>query len=104
GEISRVEGMLAETELCSYRGNKIVEVKPVWANKGALASELLTMHLDAGFIFGIGDDCTDEDLFAQLPANAWSVHVGVGPTRASYRVPHPAMAREVLTRLATGGS
>ncbi|MGH9628248.1 MAG: trehalose-phosphatase [Bryobacteraceae bacterium] len=96
--------MLAETELCSYRGNKIVEVKPVWANKGALASELLNTHLDAGFIFGIGDDRTDEDLFAQLPANAWSIHVGGAPTRSSYRVLHPAMAREVLTRLATGGS
>jgi trehalose 6-phosphate synthase/phosphatase len=99
--VAMLEGMLAETELRAYRGNKIVEVKPIWVNKGALADRLLPEYLDGGFIMGVGDDRTDEDLFARLPATAWSVHVGNGPTRASYRIPHVAAVRELLIQLAT---
>ena len=79
-----LEGMLAETELRAYRGHKIVEVKPMWANKGALATELLSGYASDGFILGIGDDLTDEDLFARLPENAWSIHVGGGVSKARY--------------------
>ena len=44
--VAMLEGMLAETELRAYRGNKIVEVKPMWANKGALATEMLPGYVD----------------------------------------------------------
>ena len=84
--VSMLEGMLAETELHVYRGKKIVEVKPIWANKGALANELLPEYADAGFLLGIGDDRTDEDLFARLPATAWTVHVGADSSKARFRV------------------
>ncbi|MGI8961765.1 MAG: bifunctional alpha,alpha-trehalose-phosphate synthase (UDP-forming)/trehalose-phosphatase [Bryobacteraceae bacterium] len=97
--VAMLEGMLAETELRAYRGNKIVEVKPMWANKGALAIELLPGYADNGFILGIGDDRTDEDLFAQLPENAWSVHVGGGPSRASYSVADTGRVRHLLRQL-----
>jgi trehalose 6-phosphate synthase/phosphatase len=103
--------MLAETELRAYRGNKIVEVKPMWANKGALATELLPGYADNGFILGIGDDRTDEDMFAHLPENAWSVHVGAGPSRASYSLADTGRVRHLLRQVtesdpktASGGS
>ncbi len=97
--VAMLEGMLAETELRAYRGNKIVEVKPMWANKGALATELLAGCADAQFIFGIGDDRTDEDLFAHLPENAWSVYVGGGPSRAHYSVADTNSVRHLLRQL-----
>ena len=97
--VAMLDGMLAETELRAYRGNKIVEVKPIWVNKGVLASQLIAAYPDVDFILGIGDDRTDEDLFAQLPANAWTIHVGNGPTRGSYRLPNIATVRELLARL-----
>jgi trehalose 6-phosphate synthase/phosphatase len=97
---SMLEGMLAETELHVYRGKKVVEVRPIWANKGVLADELLTEYADAGFILGIGDDRTDEDMFARLPAHAWSVHVGADSSKARYRVPDTSGVRELLYRLA----
>src|SRR5215469_1045591 len=97
---SMLEGMLAETELHVYRGKKVVEVRPVWANKGILANELLTEYADAGFILGIGDDRTDEDMFARLPAHAWSVHVGADSSKARYRVPDTNGVRELLYQLA----
>lgn len=96
--VDMLERMLAETELRAYRGNKIVEVKPMWANKGALASQLLAEFGAAGFVLGIGDDRTDEDLFSQLPADAWSVHVGGGATRALYRIASIEAVRDLLGR------
>ena len=101
--VAMLEGMLAETELRAYRGNKIVEVKPMWANKGTLATELLLGYADPAFILGVGDDRTDEDLFAQLPENAWSVYVGGGLSRARYSVADTRQVRELIRRLAPSG-
>jgi trehalose 6-phosphate synthase/phosphatase len=97
--VDMLEGMLAETELRAFRGNKIVEVKPIWANKGALVRQLLPQYANADFVLGIGDDRTDEDLFARLPANAWSLHVGGGPTRAACRIPDVEAVRNLLRQL-----
>ena len=97
--VAMLEEMLAETDLRAYRGKKIVEVKPVWASKGNLINELPPEYADAGFILGIGDDRTDEDLFAQLPAQAWSIHVGPGPSQARYQIKDPARVRQLLEQL-----
>jgi trehalose 6-phosphate synthase/phosphatase len=97
--VAMLEGMLAETELRAYRGSKIVEVKPMWANKGAFANELLPGYVDDAFILAIGDDRTDEDLFARLPENAWSVHVGGGPSRAAYCLADTHQVRQLLQQL-----
>jgi trehalose 6-phosphate synthase/phosphatase len=98
--VDMLERMLAETELRAYRGNKIVEVKPMWANKGGLVRQLLEDHAGADFLLAIGDDRTDEDMFAELPQSAWSLHVGSGPTRAAYRLRDPDAVRALLRRLA----
>jgi trehalose 6-phosphate synthase/phosphatase len=97
--VAMLEGMLAETELRAYRGNKVVEVKPMWANKGALATELLPVYGDRELILGMGDDRTDEDLFAHLPAKAWSVYVGGGPSRATYSVADTGRVRHLIRQL-----
>jgi len=39
--VSMLEAMLAETELRAFRGEKIVEVKPAWANKGEVVKRLM---------------------------------------------------------------
>jgi trehalose 6-phosphate synthase/phosphatase len=82
--VSMLEAMLAETELRAFRGEKVIEVKPVWANKGEVLEHLLMAYSNPDFIFAAGDDRTDEDLFERLPEHAWTVHVGPGPTRASF--------------------
>jgi trehalose 6-phosphate synthase/phosphatase len=104
--VAMLEGMLAETELRAYPGKKIVEVKPMWANKGSFVNELLPLYFDASFIMGIGDDQTDEDLFSRLPDSAWSVHVGSGPSKARFSIADTAHVRKLLYLLTTaqGGS
>lgn len=99
--VAMLEGMLAETELRAYPGKKIVEIKPMWANKGSFVNELLPLYSDASFIMGVGDDQTDEDLFSRLPDSAWSVHVGSGPTKARFSVADTAHVRKLLYLLTT---
>jgi trehalose 6-phosphate synthase/phosphatase len=99
--VSMLEAMLAETELRAFRGEKIVEVKPVWANKGAAIEAVLRDYPGPDFILAAGDDRTDEDLFARAPSKAWTVHIGPGATRASFVVTDLQVLRAVLELLAT---
>jgi len=51
------------------------------------------------FMLAAGDDATDEDLFALMPATAWTIHVGENQTRARYRLPGPEQFRRLLDSL-----
>jgi len=98
--VSMLEAMLAETELRAFRGEKIVEVKPAWANKGEAFERLLTASSQPDFLFAAGDDRTDEDLFERMQSEAWTVHVGPGSTRAAFVVPDFESLRRVLEMFA----
>lgn len=65
-------------------GNKILEVRPDDVSKRHAAQEWLL--LDHDFILCIGDDTTDEDMFAVMPPHAYSVKVGRGQTHARFRL------------------
>jgi trehalose 6-phosphate synthase/phosphatase len=91
--------MLAGTELRAVKGQKTVEVRFAWANKGEVVSWLEALRPDAGFRLAMGDDRTDEDLFDRLRGEAWTVRVGEGPSSARYSVDTPAQVRSFLGRL-----
>jgi trehalose 6-phosphate synthase/phosphatase len=93
--VSMLEAMLAETELKALRGANIVEVKPVWANKGEAFERLLAGQPHADFLLAVGDDRTDEDVFERMPDRAWTVHVGPGSTSAAV-VPDFESVRHLL--------
>ncbi len=96
--VSTLDQLLAETELRAVRGNKIVEVKPVWANKGEVLAQLKDAAPQPDFIFAAGDDRTDEDLFARLSEDDWSVHVGKGYSRARFCLAGPPAVRQLLSQ------
>ena len=102
--VSMLEAMLAETEVRAFRGEKIIEVKPVWANKGEVLGRLQSVCAHPDFIFAAGDDRTDEDLFERLNSDAWTIHVGPGPTRASYVVMDFESLRRILKLFAESGN
>lgn len=64
-------------------GDKVMEIKPEFYNKGHTASSILH-NGNFDFILAAGDDLTDERLFAELPANAFSIKMGLLPTNARY--------------------
>jgi trehalose 6-phosphate synthase/phosphatase len=81
-----------------YEGSKIIEVKNIGINKGAAAETwLANRHWD--FILAAGDDYTDEDMFAVLPADAYSFKLGQGASRAMYQLNSPDSLRQLLSEL-----
>jgi trehalose 6-phosphate synthase/phosphatase len=98
--VSMLEAMLAETELRAFRGQKSVEVRPVWANKGEAVERILAAYPQPDFLFAAGDGRTDEDLFQRLRDGAWTVHVGPGATRAAFMVRDFESLRSLLETFA----
>src|SRR6266851_541195 len=94
--VSMLEAMLAETELRAFRGEKIIEVRPVWVNEAEAFERLLAAQPEPDFLFAAGDDRTDEDLFERITGEAWTVHVGSGPTKAAFSVPDFESVRKLL--------
>jgi len=97
--VANLEHMLADSPVKAVKGQKIVEVKLVWANKGQVYSRLLSHATPPDFILAAGDDMTDEDLFAQLPVSAWTIHVGRNRSRAKYYVAGPAEMVRLIAQL-----
>ncbi len=98
--VSALDQQLSGTDLAVLHGSKVVEVRFAWANKGEVAAYIGAQGPPADFELAIGDDRTDEDLFARLATDAWTIRVGVGPTRARFGVADPKAALGVLAALA----
>jgi trehalose 6-phosphate synthase/phosphatase len=79
-------------------GDEVVEVRPRGIHKG-LVLEGLRDEARGAAILAMGDDRTDEDLFAALPEGAAAIHVGPRPSRAPLRVADVDAARAVLRGL-----
>jgi len=75
----------ANIDVHILQGNKVVEIRNAGVNKGSATGEWIARG-EFDFILAIGDDWTDEDLFAALPPSAFTLRVGVTRTRASYNV------------------
>jgi trehalose-phosphatase len=79
----------------------VIEALPAAASKGAAVRAL---GLKAGLAFMpvyFGDDCTDEDAFAELVSRGVGVLVGEArPSLARWRVESPAAVARILTALA----
>ncbi len=91
--------LLARVPASILQGAKVIEVLPRGVHKGRLAPLLLARAPEA-LVVAIGDDRTDEDLFAALPADALALHVGPGPTRAPIRLDGVADVRALLRGIA----
>ncbi len=84
-------------DLNIQQGNMILEVRPNNIHKGTAAANRLSEHTE--FILAIGDDHTDEDMFASMPPRAFTVKVGRGRTVARYRAKDVSNVLELLRRL-----
>jgi trehalose 6-phosphate synthase/phosphatase len=80
-------------------GAKVIEVRPHGVNKGRLVAPILAAAPPGSTVAAMGDDVTDEDLFAALPPEALAIRVGRGPTPAPLRVADVGAARALLLSL-----
>ncbi|MBL8980072.1 MAG: bifunctional alpha,alpha-trehalose-phosphate synthase (UDP-forming)/trehalose-phosphatase [Gemmatimonadetes bacterium] len=80
-------------------GQKVVEFRPAGINKGLIVTRLRTTTTGKPLIVAIGDDTTDEDMFAALLPEEIGVHVGPGPSGAPLRLADVSACRALLRRL-----
>ncbi len=81
-----------------FSGNKIIEIRPTAINKGFAALELVQRH-SPEMILCIGDDYTDEDMFRELPASAYTIKVGNGDTKARFQLSGVSKVIKLLEEL-----
>ncbi len=81
-----------------YEGSKILEIKNVGVNKATVA-ELWLAKQNWDFILAAGDDYTDEDMFAVMPQNAYSIKIGASISKAKYNLDGVQELRTLLGQL-----
>jgi len=95
--------LTANLDLGVLVGSKVVEIKSAAANKGRAA-----MHwVGRGgwdFTLAVGDDVTDEDMFAVLPDSAYTVKVNLAPSQAKFNLESVAQVRDLLRELVGAGA
>jgi trehalose 6-phosphate synthase/phosphatase len=80
-------------------GHKVVEIRPYGVHKGRIVPPLPPERLASTAVLAIGDDRTDEDLFAAVPSDAITIKVGPGATQARFRLDGVPAARALLHAL-----
>jgi trehalose 6-phosphate synthase/phosphatase len=80
-------------------GNKVIEARPHGIHKGCIVQRLLPAIQVGTAILALGDDRTDEDLFAALPEDAFAIHVGPTASRAPLRLASVSEVRRLLHSL-----
>ena len=91
--------LLANDPVNVLPGEKVIEVRPHSLHKGRVVAAVAS-HAEAGrLLVAIGDDRTDEDLFAALPADAVAIHVGPTASSAAVRVRDMSAVRHLLESL-----
>ncbi|MDR2076478.1 MAG: bifunctional alpha,alpha-trehalose-phosphate synthase (UDP-forming)/trehalose-phosphatase [Desulfovibrio sp.] len=88
----------SELNLEILRGKMNVEVKQAGFNKGTEIRRLLEKG-DYDFLLAMGDDATDEYMFAALPPEAITVKVGSFSDAARFWLPDQAQVHSFLTAL-----
>lgn len=80
-------------------GKKVVELSVIETDKG-VALQRIRQRLGARQVLYLGDDITDEDVFAMLSGPDVSIKVGPGETKAKFRIDDTHQAARVLARVA----
>ena len=81
------------------RGEHVVEIRPAGIQKGLIVTRLLAEAGPGTLVVAVGDDVTDEDMFAAVPAQGLTIHVGPRPSRAGLRLRDVAACHALLRGL-----
>lgn len=90
--------MTGNLNLEVIEGSKVIEVRNAGVNKGRSAQHWVTKNM-WDYILAIGDDVTDEDIFAALPSTAYSIKVGLSPSQARFNLESVVDTRSLLKDL-----
>jgi trehalose 6-phosphate synthase/phosphatase len=85
-------------DLGVLEGSKVMEIRHIGINKGRAAQRWLAKE-KVDFILAIGDDVTDEDTFSVLPETAYTIKVGLGPSKARFNIASHHEVRKLLQEI-----
>lgn len=91
--------IVSDNNLQLLQGDKVIELKNSELNKGKAAVEIVA-HYKPDFVFAIGDDATDEDMFIELPQESITIKVGNKKSKAQYYVENQKEAVALVESLA----
>lgn len=81
-----------------FEGSRILEIRKHGINKGRAAEHLIGLRC-RDFLLAAGDDYTDEEMFAVMPKEAYSIKVGFSISRARFNVAGVQDVRSLLQTL-----
>jgi trehalose 6-phosphate synthase/phosphatase len=94
-----LEALIAGRPLEVIEGHKVIEVRQAIVDKGSVIREIAARAPQGALVVAIGDDRTDEDMFAALPPGGVAIRVGAGDSSAPYRLDSPTAVRALLGAL-----
>jgi len=93
--------LTANLDVGVFEGSKILEIRQLGINKGRAVERWLEKD-QWDFIMAAGDDYTDEEMFAVMPQDAYSIKVGIGISKARFNVDTVLEFRKLLEELVGG--
>jgi trehalose 6-phosphate synthase/phosphatase len=91
--------ILQNTAVEVFEGRLVVEVRARGISKGLVVRHIVRSTRQRGPIVAIGDDRTDEEMFAALPPSGVAIRVGGGSTAARYALADYRAVRRLLALL-----
>lgn len=86
-----------------FEGSKILEIRQLGINKGRATERWLAAER-WDFVTAAGDDYTDEEMFAVMPQDVYSIKVGIGISKARFNIDTVLEFRTLLKELLGGQS
>ncbi len=86
-----------------YHHNKILEIRPLVANKGYAMEQILHLRQcqEQDLIITLGNDESDEDMYKIKPEQNIAIHVGAPNLFAKYHLALPSDTRKLLKKIAS---
>jgi|GEM_PF-138979 len=103
--VSELETMSRDGPFEVLLGERVVEVRPRGSGKGLAVRAALKSSPNGSLVVAMGDDRTDEDMFAAVPADAITVRAGAlagSPSIARHHVEGPEHVRALLRAVMAG--
>lgn len=95
---TKLQPLVDQHDLELLAGASVLEVRERGVHKGHVVREIAGTECGA-FHIAIGDDVTDDDMFAALPEGGFAIAASHRPARAHLRVPDFRWVRALLRRL-----
>lgn len=90
--------LTASLDIGVLEGSKVIEIKSAGIHKGRAALRWLARK-KWDFVLAMGDDRTDEDIFGALHHDAYSLNVGLRPSKARFNLSSRKEVRALLREL-----